>query len=54
MQDKMQDKIVFITGGVLHERARRFLEAVPNHVVLKPFDIRMMRELVSQVAARTE
>jgi CheY-like chemotaxis protein len=46
------ERFVFITGGVLHERGRRFLETVPNRVVLKPFDIRAMRELVGQVAAR--
>jgi CheY-like chemotaxis protein len=46
------ERFVFITGGVLHERCRRFLESVPNRVVLKPFDIRAMRELVEQVAAR--
>jgi CheY-like chemotaxis protein len=46
------ERFVFITGGVLHEQGRRFLESLPNRVVLKPFDIRAMRELVGQVAAR--
>jgi CheY-like chemotaxis protein len=48
------ERFVFITGGVLHERGRRFLESVPNRVVLKPFDIRAVREMVGQIAERAD
>ncbi len=44
------ERFVFITGGVLHEEGRRFLESVPNPVVFKPFDIATVRALVWKVA----
>jgi CheY-like chemotaxis protein len=40
-------RFVFLTGGVLHEGSRRFLAALPNRVLRKPFDLRAIRELVT-------
>ena len=40
-------RFVFVTGGAFTERARRFLEEVPNARLEKPFDSSALRELVS-------
>lgn len=39
-------RFVFITGGVAHEASRKFLGALPNQVLNKPFDLAAVRDLV--------
>jgi CheY-like chemotaxis protein len=39
-------RFVFITGGVVHEASRKFLQSVSNRVLYKPFDLCTLRELV--------
>jgi CheY-like chemotaxis protein len=39
-------RFVFITGGVVHEASRKFLQSVTNRVLYKPFDLATLRELV--------
>jgi CheY-like chemotaxis protein len=48
---ELLEHFVFITGGVLHEKTRKFLEAVPNPVIAKPFDLATMRDLVLRYGA---
>ena len=43
-------RFVFITGGVLQEGSRKFLESVENPVLYKPFDLNAVRELVRRHA----
>lgn len=43
-------RFVFITGGVVHEQSRRFLAALPNRILHKPFDLVTVRDLVRRVA----
>ena len=45
---EMAARFVFITGGVLQEQHRKFLHALPNRVLYKPFDLNTVRELVMQ------
>jgi CheY-like chemotaxis protein len=40
------DRIVFLTGGATTERARKFLETVPNRIIYKPYDSTKLRELI--------
>ena len=48
-------RMVFMTGGAFTQRARAFLEAVPNLRIEKPFDAVNLRELVHLlVAGRTQ
>jgi PAS domain S-box-containing protein len=42
-------KIVFVTGGAFTIAAREFLDVVPNRRLEKPFDLRTLRELVSEL-----
>ena len=39
-------RFVFLTGGAFTPRAREFLASVPNPCLAKPFDVRVLRELV--------
>jgi CheY-like chemotaxis protein len=39
-------RMVFITGGATTERARRFLENVPNAIIYKPYDVTELREMI--------
>jgi CheY-like chemotaxis protein len=39
-------RIVFITGGILHERVRALIESVPNTCLEKPIDMPALRELI--------
>lgn len=43
-------RFVFITGGVIHEASRRFLTALPNRILHKPFDLTTVRDLVRSAA----
>jgi CheY-like chemotaxis protein len=48
------ERMVFMTGGVFTERARRFLETVENKRLNKPFDVDALLRLVrSKSAAAT-
>jgi signal transduction histidine kinase len=42
------ERMVFATGGVFTDRARDFLERVPNPRLLKPFDIKALLQLVRE------
>ncbi len=46
------DRFVFITGGVLHEKTRKFLASIENPVLTKPFELGTVRELVLGLMAR--
>jgi CheY-like chemotaxis protein len=48
---ELLESFVFITGGVLHEKTRKFLEALPNPVIAKPFDLATVRDLVRRYGA---
>lgn len=39
LAEHLRPSVVFVTGGSFTERARAFLERVPNRTLLKPFDI---------------
>jgi len=41
-------RFVFITGGVIHEASRKFLGALSNQVLYKPFDLAAVRALVAR------
>lgn len=43
----LADRFIFMTGGAFTERARAFLERVPNPRLEKPFDGKTLRMLVS-------
>jgi CheY-like chemotaxis protein len=43
---------VFVTGGVLREASRAFLDAIPNPVLTKPFDLDALREAVRRSQLR--
>lgn len=43
-------RMVFVTGGILHEHVRKLLESVPNSWIEKPIDLEGLRELVRRRA----
>jgi PAS domain S-box-containing protein len=43
------EKIVFVSGGAFTAAAREFLDAVPNRRIEKPFDLKMLRDLVNEL-----
>jgi len=45
-------RVVFVTGGALHEPARRFLAEVRNPVLEKPFTPDLLRRVVAESVAR--
>ncbi len=45
-------RMVFVTGGAFTERARKFLDEVPNPRLEKPFDNAALRALVGEQIAR--
>lgn len=47
-------RVVFLSGGVFTERARNFLEHVPNLALDKPFDLNALCELVQRFAPPSE
>jgi two-component system NtrC family sensor kinase len=49
---RLVDRFVFITGGVLHERTRKFLASIENPIITKPFELGAVRELVLRLVAR--
>lgn len=47
----IEQRIIFITGGAFTQRAKDFLESIPNKWLEKPFNIQEIQELVRQRAA---
>jgi CheY-like chemotaxis protein len=43
-----RERIIFVTGGAFTDKARAFLDSVPNEVVEKPFDPSKLRALVQR------
>jgi CheY-like chemotaxis protein len=50
----LASRVVFMTGGAFTERAKRFLESVPNRQLVKPVDATVLRQTVFEVAASAE
>jgi CheY-like chemotaxis protein len=46
----VQDRIVFMTGGAFTQRARDFLQSVPNLRIEKPFDLRHLERTIYEAA----
>lgn len=47
---EMAERFIFMTGGAFTNRARAFLESVPNPKLEKPFDGKTLRAMVAQHA----
>jgi PAS domain S-box-containing protein len=47
----LSKRMLFMTGGAFTERARTFLESVPNRYLEKPFDLAQLEAAVRSVAA---
>ena len=45
-------RMVFMTGGSIEMRHKDFAATVPNHVIQKPFEIQLVRELIRGLADR--
>ncbi len=43
---ELADRVVFVTGGAFTQRARDFLDSVPNARLEKPFDLRSVQAIV--------
>jgi len=50
-QATAKNAIVFMTGGVFTNRAREFLDGVPNVVLKKPFDVDAIQHLITRAVA---
>ncbi|MDB4964937.1 MAG: Sensor protein [Myxococcales bacterium] len=48
----LTSRMVFMSGGAFTERAREFIQSVPNDLAEKPFDVQKLRQLVVDVLAR--
>jgi len=46
MHSELADHFVFMTGGAFTTRAKHFLETTTNEALEKPFDLRLVREIV--------
>jgi signal transduction histidine kinase/ActR/RegA family two-component response regulator len=46
----VNDRIVFMTGGAFTQRARDFLESVPNLRIEKPFDLNHLERTIHEAA----
>ncbi len=46
----VHDRIVFMTGGAFTQRARDFLESVPNLRIEKPFDLERLERTIYEAA----
>jgi CheY-like chemotaxis protein len=47
----LSKRMLFMTGGAFTERARTFLDSVPNRHLDKPFDLAQLEAAVRSVAA---
>jgi CheY-like chemotaxis protein len=45
-------RMVFVTGGALHDTSRAFIATVPNPVLEKPFATDQLREVVAETVRR--
>jgi len=45
-------RIIFMTGGTFTERAREFLDNVPNARLEKPFEVANVLELIASAPRR--
>jgi CheY-like chemotaxis protein len=50
---RLRNRIVFVTGDILSREKREFLERTGAPHVLKPFDLREVRQLVHRMLAET-
>lgn len=48
---KLIDRVVFMTGGAATHEAREFLRRTPRPVLVKPFDVMAVNELLIQLAS---
>lgn len=48
IQPDLQSRIIFMTGGAYTEKARSFLESVPNKTLGKPFNPESLRRLLRE------
>lgn len=46
------DRVVFVSGGAFTDAAKAFLERVPNTRIEKPFEGRVLREIVERYVSR--
>jgi CheY-like chemotaxis protein len=46
---KLAAKVLFMTGGACTDRARTFLESVPNRTIGKPFTPESLRKLLDEL-----
>jgi CheY-like chemotaxis protein len=46
----VNDRIVFMTGGAFTQRARDFLQSVPNLRIEKPFDLTHLERTIYEAA----
>ncbi|MCA9704617.1 MAG: response regulator [Myxococcales bacterium] len=53
-QPDEQSRVVFVTGGGLHEDVRAFFDQIPNHTLEKPFDVGELRALITERLERLE
>jgi nitrogen-specific signal transduction histidine kinase/CheY-like chemotaxis protein len=50
---ELADRFVFLTGGAFQDRARDFLQSVPNTRLDKPFDLDTLENLIAERVQRT-
>lgn len=50
--EALAPRFVFLTGGAFQDRARDFLQSVPNTRLDKPFELRALEELIAEQVAR--
>lgn len=48
---ELRSRVVFMTGGAFTDRARRFLEALPNETLEKPFGPQALARVLTQLGA---
>jgi two-component system NtrC family sensor kinase len=51
---EISSRFVFMTGGAFTASAREFLKETPLACLEKPFELRQIRELVTQRAERAD
>lgn len=48
LRPDLQDRMVFITGGLLSEESRRFIDQVDNPLIYKPFGRRELTQAIDR------
>lgn len=51
-QSGLEQRMVFMTGGITNVRSLEFLKTVPNQVVEKPFNIKVLREAIQAIVTQ--